>query len=104
MSPVFPRTPDSPAGVRPDSPVRRLGFDLFVFNRAQANLATRIGNTQALVIFTGNISHQARNTALDAARARTIPVFQYHTCGVCTLRRCLADLPRGARPRPDAVA
>lgn len=82
---------------------RRLGIELQVFNRAEANLATRIGGSAAVVIFTGNISHQARNTALGAARARTIPVFQYHTCGVCTLRRCLADLSLEARPVRDPV-
>ena len=75
---------------------RVLGIELQVFNRAEANLATRLGDSLALVLFTANISHQARTLVLATARARTIPVYQFHSAGVCTLRRCLASLPRAA--------
>jgi len=43
----------------------------------------------ALLIFTNKVSHRARHEALSVAKAQNIPVFQYHSCGVCTLRNCL---------------
>jgi hypothetical protein len=35
------------------------------------------------------VSHRARKEVVNMARSRNIPVFQYHSCGVCTLRDCL---------------
>jgi hypothetical protein len=35
------------------------------------------------------VSHRARHEALSVAKSRNIPVFQHHSCGVCTLRKCL---------------
>jgi hypothetical protein len=68
---------------------RKAGFDLRVFKRAETGFGKKLGQCEAVVLFTGNISHQARNVAIAVARARAIPVYQYHSCGVCTLRKCL---------------
>jgi hypothetical protein len=67
----------------------RAGIELRVFNEAEANLGARLGQVDALLIFTGKISHRARREAMKTAKARNIPVYQYHSCGVCTLRKCL---------------
>ncbi len=74
---------------------REAGVKLRIFNRAEAGLCKKIGHSRAVVIFTGNISHQARILAVGAAKARGIPIYQYHSCGVCTLRKCLGCLKLG---------
>lgn len=71
---------------------RKVGVNLRIFTRAEAGLAKKIGGSQGLVVFTGNISHEARGLALRVARDFAIPVYQYHSCGVCTLRKCLSFL------------
>ena len=82
---------------------RRLGVELEVYNRAEANLAARLQGSQALVVFTGNLSHQARVLVFAFARSRLIPVQQSHSGGVAALRRCL-DTLRAGTPRPPRRA
>jgi ABC-type uncharacterized transport system substrate-binding protein len=65
------------------------GVELRVFNQSEANIAAKLKNVDALLIFTNKVSHRARHEALSVAKAQSIPVFQYHSCGVCTLRNCL---------------
>lgn len=67
----------------------RVGISLKVFNGPEARLTSRMGNVDALVIFTNKVSHRARREAMDVAKSRNIPVYLHHSCGVCTLRRCL---------------
>jgi len=50
----------------------------------------KIGSTEALVLFTGKISHSARLHAMEAARHLGIPVLQSHSSGVSAFRECLA--------------
>lgn len=66
-----------------------VGVSLKVFNGTEARLASRIGEVDAMVIFTNKVSHSARREAMGVAKSRNIPVFLHHSCGVCTLRRCL---------------
>jgi ABC-type uncharacterized transport system substrate-binding protein len=70
----------------------RAGIELRVFNEAEANLGARLGQVDALLIFTGKVSHRARREAMKTARTRNIPVYQLHSCGICTLRECLKCL------------
>jgi len=65
------------------------GITLEVFNTASANFAVKLKKADALVIFTNKVSHQARNEAVQLAKARGIPVVMQHACGVCSLRNCL---------------
>lgn len=67
----------------------RSGVEVMVFNRADTGLAAKIRNVDALVVFTNKVSHRARQEAMNAAKSRNIPVFFYHSCGVCTLRDCI---------------
>lgn len=65
------------------------GVELRVFNRSEANIGAKLKNVDALLIFTNKVSHRARREAVSVAKTQNIPVFQYHSCGVCTLRNCL---------------
>jgi len=65
------------------------GIELRVFNQSEVNIGAKLKNVDALLIFTNKVSHRARHEAISVAKAQNIPVFQYHSCGVCTLRNCL---------------
>lgn len=67
----------------------RSGIELRVFSQSENNIAAKLKRFDALVIFTNKVSHRVRNEAMAAAKLNGIPVFQYHSCGVCTLRDCL---------------
>ncbi|BCR03588.1 hypothetical protein DESUT3_06570 [Desulfuromonas versatilis] len=73
----------------------KLGHQLQVFNSASARMSARIQGSDALVLFTNKISHKARNEAVATARKSGIPVYMYHSCGLCTLRDCLQCLGCG---------
>jgi hypothetical protein len=53
-----------------------------------------------LGLFTGKISHEARNQVVAAAKANNIPLLQCHYCGVCTLRDCLSCFASDETYRP----
>jgi hypothetical protein len=65
------------------------GVDLRVFSQAEVKMGPKIRELDALVIFTGMISHQAREKVMQVAKSRNIPVLMSHSCGVCSLRQCI---------------
>jgi len=71
------------------SEAKKLGIELKVFNTSSAGIASKVQAADAVVIFTNKVSHRARKEVMNAARLRNLPVYQYHSCGVCTLRDCL---------------
>jgi hypothetical protein len=73
---------------------KRAGVKLKVFNRPQTLLSSRIGNADAVVIFTNKVSHRARKEAQSAMKQKGVPVLMVHSCGLCTLRECLKCLKR----------
>lgn len=66
----------------------KLGIDLKVFTKPETKMASKIRNVDALVIFTNKVSHKAKREVMNVAKAKNIPVFMYHSCGICTLRDC----------------
>lgn len=66
----------------------KFGIELQVFNTSEIGIASKMKNADAVVIFTNKVSHRARKEVMNTARSRNIPVYQYHSCGVCTLREC----------------
>jgi hypothetical protein len=70
----------------------KLGVDLRVFTKPESGLSSKIKNVDAVIIFTNKVSHKAKKEVMNTAKARNIPVFMYHSCGICTLRDCLSCL------------
>jgi ABC-type uncharacterized transport system substrate-binding protein len=70
------------------------GIDLRVYSVAEAKLASKMKNVDAIVIFTNKVSHKVKKQAMEVSKANGIPVFMHHSCGVCTLRECLNCLLR----------
>lgn len=65
------------------------------------NFPAKLEHSEAVVVFTGKVSHSARKQVMGVAQSRNIPVFQSHHCGVCALRDCLYCVK--ARQRNDDV-
>jgi len=76
------------------------GIDLRIFNTSEANLSAKIRHSDAVVIFTGKVSHQARREVMKVVASHDIPVFMSHNCGVCALKDCLNCVREGHRPVP----
>ena len=55
----------------------------------QRNFVDKIGNPDAMIVFTNKISHEAKRKAVQVARSRNIPLQMVHSCGVSSLRECL---------------
>ena len=70
---------------------------LRVFNTSETNIAAKIRNLDAVVIFTNKISHRAKDEVMEVVRARNIPCRMAHSCGICSLRECL-DCLKGGKP------
>ena len=68
---------------------RKAGVELRIYSQAKTSFDKKISGSQVVVLFTGNISHHAREIVIQVARAHAIPVYQFHSCGICTLRKCL---------------
>jgi hypothetical protein len=67
----------------------QVGIELRIFNRSEVHLGAKLKHVDALLIFTGKVSHRVKKEALNAVKGSSIPVFLHHSCGVCTLRDCL---------------
>jgi len=70
----------------------KFGVNLRVFNETRADITASIQHLDVVVIFTGKVSHLLRNEVMRAARERNILVLMCHSCGVCSLRHCIACL------------
>lgn len=68
---------------------QKFGIDLKVYTKSETDMVSKIKNVDAFVIFTNKTSHQLKKEVMGLAKARKIPVYQHHSCGVCTLRDCL---------------
>lgn len=80
----------------------RFGIDLKLFNRSETGILPKIRNVDAVIIFTNKVSHRARREVMSMAKAKDIPVFMYHSCGICTLRNCFRCLDKSKGETKDA--
>ena len=67
------------------------GHSLKCISRNERNFVDKIGNPDALIVFTNKVSHEAKRKAVQVARSRNIPLQLVHSCGVSSLRECLRD-------------
>lgn len=74
------------------SEAEKTGIDLKVYTKSVTGIASKVKNVDAVIIFTNKVSHKAKRDVMNTAKAKNIPVFMYHSCGICTLRDCLSCL------------
>ncbi len=70
---------------------RQKGVNLKCILHDIPDLKARIGNPDAVVIFTKQISHEARRKALEHAKAQNIQVHMLHSCSISSLCSCFAS-------------
>ena len=71
---------------------RKHGIKLKVFNVSGKSMSSKLKGVDAVVVFTNKVSHSAKNLAMCVARSNDIPLYMYHSSGLCTLRECLGCL------------
>jgi len=68
---------------------KSFGVKLKVFTNSKKEIASKIKNVDALIIFTNKVSHKLKNEAVSIAKEKNIPILMRHSCGICTLMDCL---------------
>jgi hypothetical protein len=76
------------------SEAEKLGINLSVHTNRSSHLSSRVMSADAVVVFTNKVSHRLRKEVMKRARSGGVPVYHYHSCGVCTLRNCLNCLKK----------
>ena len=74
------------------SEAENLGINFIVFTKYKKEMATKIKNMDAVVIFTNKISHNAKKEALRLSKFNKIQSLMHHSCGICTWRDCFSCL------------
>lgn len=64
------------------------GWTLRFISRNERNFIEKIGNPDAMIVFTNKISHEAKRKAVQFAKSKNIPLRMIHSCGVSSLREC----------------
>jgi hypothetical protein len=67
----------------------KYGVDIYHFERDRPGLRKRLGKMDAMVIFTGRVSHNAMKQARSVATAGGVRVAMSRACGLSSLGRCL---------------
>lgn len=71
-----------------------MGVDLKVFTGQEHSIRSQLGAPDLMILFTGKVSHTARQEAVKHARANGIPLRMAHSSGVTALRKCLENRRR----------
>ena len=69
-----------------------LGINVKFFGQRVPNMGKRIGESDAIVLLTGTVSHAMVQEAVRIAKRFNIPVGRTHSSGVSALKRCLMAL------------
>ena len=77
----------------------KFGINLRVFTKPKAGIASKIKNVDAVLIFTNKVSHRAKKEVMAIAKTRDIPIFMYHSCGICTIRDSFSCLKNNVKGR-----
>lgn len=67
-----------------------LGVDLKVFTGQERSIKNQLGDLDMMILFTGKVSHAARQEAVKHAKTRGIPIHMIHSSGVSALRKCFS--------------
>lgn len=73
----------------------KMGINAHIYSQMAPKLAKRIDGMDAIIIFTGTISHNMVRPVVKLAKNRNIPVVRSHTSSVSALKRCLSEVREG---------
>lgn len=70
---------------------KRNGVKLKHFTGKERKISGSLGSVDFVVLFTNKVSHKARKDVISAAKGLDVPVIQQHSCGISSLKKCLAQ-------------
>jgi hypothetical protein len=73
---------------------KKVGVQLKVFTKLEKDTAKKIGEVDAIVIFTNKVSHELKLTIKKAYPNKKCPHLMCHSCGVSSLIKCLENLQK----------
>jgi len=73
---------------------KKVGVQLRVFTKLEKDTAKKIGDVDAIVIFTNKISHELKLTIKKVYPIKKCPYMMCHSCGVSSLIKCLESLKK----------
>ena len=65
-----------------------MGVSLKVFTGQERSIKSQLGDLDMMILFTGKVSHAARQEAVKHAKTNRIPLHMIHSSGVSALRKC----------------
>ncbi len=68
---------------------REMGVDLKVFTGQERSIKNQLGELDMMILFTGKVSHAARQEVVKHAKVNKIPLHMVHSSGVSSLRKCI---------------
>jgi hypothetical protein len=68
-----------------------MGVDLKVFTGQERSIKNQLGKLDMMILFTGKVSHAAREEAVKHANAKRLPLHMIHSSGVSALSKCIGD-------------
>ena len=68
-----------------------MGVSLKVFTGQERSIKSQLGDLDMMILFTGKVSHAARQEAVKHAKANNIPLHMIHSSGVSALRKCIEN-------------
>lgn len=71
---------------------KTLGVSLKVFTGQERSIKNQLGELDVMILFTGKVSHAARQEVVKHAKANKIPLRMVHSSGVSSLRKCIQEL------------
>ncbi|GAB6184385.1 DUF2325 domain-containing protein [Thermodesulfovibrio hydrogeniphilus] len=77
-----------------ENEAKKMGVKLKVYTKGAKNVTKKIGKVDAVLIFTDKIAHPVKHEVVSYAKTKGIPCFMAHSCGLCTLRKCLEQLKK----------
>jgi len=79
----------------------KLGVKLKVFTKLEKDLHKKIGNVDAVVVFTNKVSHELKESMRKSFSVKKCPCLMCHSCGVSSLRKCIEYLKKNKQKEEE---
>lgn len=71
---------------------KSFGYKSKVFTTMSSKVSKSIGSPEAIVIFTGTVSHKMSKKAEEEAKKKNIPIHRIHSSGKVALEECIKNI------------
>lgn len=74
--------------------LRAKGYNTKIYTKMPSGLKKRIGNPDAIVLFTSTISHSMAEMAISNAKRKNIPVIKIRNSSKVALNSCIEQIDK----------